>query len=309
MIPPTKRSRSELIFNYELNEENYGKSGLDPNSNKIKDEWKIDFDLLRQKINEKTKLLILNTPNNPTGKILSESELDEIAKIVQEYPNLYILSDEVYEHMIFDEYAKLPRMATRLFDRTISIMSAGKIFSATGIRVGWAIGPSKLIKQINSIHQYSSFCLYDPLQNTIADCLDAANNEYKGQKSYYDWLRLHYANRRNFFMSEIIKTNYFKNSNFFVPEGGYFVVADISGEEVAKNNYGFEEDNLTDEKQFRFDYTKDFKFLLNMAHEMKVVGIPLTPFYTEENRHLGENYVRLAFCKEVKTLTTAFERL
>jgi len=312
MIPPARRSRSELVFSYELDEDYYDKSGetaKNPNLNAIKDDWKIDFDLLRQKINHKTKLLILNTPNNPTGKILSEAELDEIAKIVKDFPNLYILSDEVYEHMVFDEYIKLPRMATRLFDRTISIMSAGKVFSATGIRIGWAIGPANLIKQINSVHQYSSFCLFDPLQNTIADCLEAANNEYKGQKTYYDWLRIHYANRRNFFMSEIIKTEYFKNSNFFVPEGGYFVVADISDEEVAKKNYGFEEDNLTGEKDYSFDYSKDFNFLLNMAHERRVVGIPLTPFYTQENKHLGENLVRLAFCKEVKTLVTAFERL
>jgi len=311
MIPPKPRSREELKFYYELDENNYTKNdpSKDANSNVIKDEWKIDFDLLKQKINSKTKLLILNTPNNPTGKILSYEELDEIVKIVKDFPNLYILSDEVYEHQIFDNYKTLPRMAHKLYEKTISVMSAGKIFSATGIRIGWAIGPAKLIKQINSIHQYSSFCLFDPVQITVADCLDAANNEYKGQSSYNEWLRIHYANRRNLLLSEISKTEYFKNSNFFVPEGGFFTVVDISSEKVENKNYGFEEDNLIGEKEFKFDYTKDFEFCLNMANDKKVVAIPLTPFYTDENKHLGENYVRLAFCKEIKTLTTAFERL
>jgi len=309
LIPPKHRNNSEFKLNYSLDENNYYNSINDPNLNLIKDEWKIDYDLLRSKINSKTKLLIINTPNNPTGKILSEEDLDLIIDIVKDYPNLYILSDEVYEHMIFDDYKYLPRIATKLFDRTISIMSGGKIFSATGVRVGWAIGPTNLIKQISSVHQYSSFCLFEPIQNTIADCLDAANNPYKGFSNYYEWLRVHYANRRNFFINQIPNIHYFKDSNFFVPEGGYFAVLDISGEKVENIDYGFEEDNIKGENNKRINYTKDYNFLFNMANNKKVVGIPLTPFYTEENKHLGQKYIRLAFCKEVKTITTAFERL
>jgi len=232
-----------------------------------------------------------------------------VVDIVKDYPNLYILSDEVYEHMIFDNFNSLPRFSRKLFDKTISIMSGGKIFSATGIRIGWAIGPSKLIKQINSVHQYSSFCLFDPLQNTMADCLDSANNPYKGFSNYYEWLRTHYANRRNYFLNQIAKCKYFYNSNFFIPDGGYFVLADISKEKMENNNYGFDEDNITGDKNHKFEYTKDFQFLLNMAIDKKVVGIPLTPFYTNENKYLAENYIRLAFCKEIKTIDDAVERL
>lgn len=310
MIAPKFRNKLELKFN--LDENSYFTNNQESKNyeSHFKDDWKIDFELLAKTVNEKTKLLILNTPNNPTGKILTQEELDEIIKIVEKYPNLYILMDEVYEHQVFDKYHILPR-SQKLFNKTISIMSAGKIFSATGVRVGWAIGPEYLIKQINAIHQYNSFCIYDPLQNTIADCLDAANKPYKGASNYYEYIRMHFMNKRNHLLNEVIKTNYFRNSNFFIPEGGFFAVCDISQEKehTISKNYGFEEDNLTKDKNFIFNYTKDFTFLLNMAIDRKVVGVPLTPFFTDENKHIGENFVRLAFCKQTKTLNTALERL
>lgn len=307
MIPPKPRNKKEIKLKYELDENNY--SDIPSSSNFIKDEWKIDFDLLRKTINEKTKVLVLNTPNNPTGKILSEEELDEIASIVRKYPNLYVIMDEVYEHMIFDNHKALPRMATRLWDRTISICSAGKIFSNTGIRIGWIVAPERLMKQVNAVHQYTCFCLYDPIQNTIADCLDLANDSYKNKTTYYDWIRLHYMNRRNYLLNEVVKTKHFENSNFWIPEGGYFAVSDITQEKVENKNYGFEDDNLMNVKDYKFNYTKDFNFTLNMANDKNVVGIPFTPFFTKENKHLGENFVRLAFCKEAITIKTAVDRL
>jgi kynurenine--oxoglutarate transaminase/cysteine-S-conjugate beta-lyase/glutamine--phenylpyruvate transaminase len=289
MIPPKFRSKSE-----------YKNLSLKT----PKDEWKIDFEKFKNSLNDKTKLIILNTPNNPSGKILTYDELSELAKIIKNYPRIVILMDEVYEHMVFDEFQELPRMVKLegLWDRCISIMSAGKFFSATGIRLGWCIGPKKLITIVNSIHQFSSFCQYDPLQLALADTLNDANKPYKGFKDYYTWLRQHFINSRNYFVENLAKIEHF-DLDFYFPDGGYFIIADISkkqnlplykfeGEENQENNYG-----------------KDFNYLLNLAHERKVVGIPCSNFYTEPNRHYGENFIRFAFCKQKKTMDDAFNNL
>ncbi len=316
MIQPNFRSKEKLNFKYELDEDNYkeyvDKFHEENSNNNEFDEWRINFDLLQQKINNKTKLLILNTPNNPTGKILSEDELDKIVNIVKEYPNLYIISDEVYEHFIFNrKYKSIPRIATKLYERTITIMSAGKLFSATGIRIGWGIGPSNLIKQVSAIHQYGTFCLYDPLQTTIADCLEEAKNEYKGISNYYEWLKIHYENRRNYCLNEFSKIEYFSNTKFFVPEAGFFIIADISNEKIENKNYSklFDEINSNNESFIDDNIQKNKRFLDNMAYEKRVIAVPLSSFYTEENKHLGENYIRIAFCKEVKTINQAIENL
>ena len=109
----------------------------------FKDTWTIDFDKFEETLNEKTRLLILNSPNNPTGKVLTKDELIRISKILEKYPNIVVLSDEVYEHMIYDDYESLPRLATipGMWEKTITMMSSGKTFSCTGNRVAWAIGP------------------------------------------------------------------------------------------------------------------------------------------------------------------------
>ena len=267
----------------------------------INNEWKFDFERLEKSLSDKTRLLILNTPNNPTGKILSHEELTQISKILTKYPDVIIIMDEVYEHMVYDQHNYLPRMANveGMWDRTISLMSAGKFLSATGIRIGWCIGPQKLLKIVNTVHQYNSFCLHDPTQLAISESLEIAQQPYKGFDNYYSWLRNHYLESRNYFLKNLAKIKNF-DSDFYLPEGGYFVIADIS----AKNNtpkYRFE-----GEEEIENNYSKDFNYLLNLAYEKQIVGIPCSPFYTCENRALGERFIRLAFCKKKETMDKAF---
>ena len=105
------------------------------------DDWTVDFELLKKSLNEKTKLLVLNTPNNPTGKILSYDELRKIAKIMEEFPKVIIVLDEVYEfNLLGNKYEELPRFSNLpgMWDRSVTIHSAGKIFTITGVRIGWA---------------------------------------------------------------------------------------------------------------------------------------------------------------------------
>jgi aspartate/methionine/tyrosine aminotransferase len=289
MIPPKIREKSEY-FNL-IN---------DGNANKIKDNWEIDFEKLEKAFSDKTKLLILNTPNNPTGKILSYEELKQIKNILDKYPKVVVVMDEVYEHMIYDEYEELPRMATLdgMWDRTVSILSAGKIYSCTGIRIGWCIGPKEIIRKTAAVYQFNSFCLYEPIQNAIADCLDISNQPYEGYDNYYKWLRAKYENNRHYLVESLAKNKNF-DLNIWLPEGGYFVVADISTKNE-ESKYKLEGDENVD-----VNYSKDFNFVINTANEKKVVLIPCSPFYTRENATHGENFVRIAYCKKKDTLDKA----
>jgi aspartate/methionine/tyrosine aminotransferase len=139
------------------------------------DDWVIDFELFEKSLNPKTKLLILNTPHNPSGKVFSEEELAEVARILQKHPQVIVIEDNVYEGMTFDEYFKkpLPKLCFQpgMYERSLSIYSAGKIFAATGVRSGWVIGPSNLIRSVRSVHQYNVFCSYNVLENTVANSL------------------------------------------------------------------------------------------------------------------------------------------
>jgi len=287
MIPSKLRELSEYS--------NLGKPGL-----KLDDSWKLDFDKLKKSVSNKTKLIIINSPHNPSGKVFTQEELEQIADIISPYPNLFLLSDEVYEHMIYDDIKKLPRFANvkGMWDRTISIMSAGKIFSATGTRIGWGIGPQKLIHAVFACNQYNSFCLYGPLQQTIADCLDQAMSPYNGEENYYVWLRKHYENNRNYFLKKLAECG--KGLKFWLPQGGYVVVCDISNQKINKQ-YSFEGENC--------EYTKDFQYLLQLAHENRVIGIPVSPFFIPEHAKNGENMIRFAFCKKKETIDRFFEHL
>jgi aspartate/methionine/tyrosine aminotransferase len=297
MIPPKQRSKEDFIVEGD-------EATITNHYSKIKDTWQIDFDKLETALNDKTKILVLNTPNNPTGKILTHEELQRVAKLLEKYPRVIVIMDEVYEYMIYNEYEELPRMANipGMWDRTLSLMSAGKIFSATGVRVGWGIGPKHLIAKATAIFQFNSFCMYDPLQVAIAECLDIANKPYMGFDTYFKWLRHHYLQQRNYFISNLAKSKGF-NLNFFLPEGGYFIVAELKSVVVPATKFRLEGDE--DSKEF---YLKDFNYLIDLSNQKGIVGIPCSAFYTPANKTVRENYIRLAFCKQTATLDRALAK-
>ncbi len=265
------------------------------------EKWSFDFEKLKQLLNKNTKILILNTPNNPTGKILTYDELKQIAEILKDYPRVAVIMDEVYDEMVYDPWTVLPRMATieGMWDRTMTIFSAGKFFSATGIRIGWCIAPKHLISIVNSVHQFSQFCIYEPLQIAVADSLADAEKPYMGYENYFKWLRAHYADHRDYMVDKLQKLGL----KFFVPEGGYFVIVDISdSKNEPKHKFEGEEDEEN-------NLPKDFNYTLNLAHEKGVVAIPCSAFYTPEHSKNGENYIRIAFCKNKEAIDDMFKRL
>lgn len=294
LIPPKIRKREEYSH---INTENLKST--------IKDDWTFDFKRFEDTINERTKYIMINSPNNPTGKIYSMDELKEIARIIEKKaPRAIVISDEVYEHIFYDNHTSFPRFANvpGMWDRTISMYSAGKIFSCTGIRIGWAVGPEYLIKPLNICHQYNSFCVYEPLQNTVADCLNQCEMPYEGFNSYFDWYRNQYNKSRNHLINGLAnKTELFKQPewklDFWLPEGGYFIVGDISEART-------EQDHVLEGEEGK-KYTKDFAYSVNLAYKKKVTTIPLSIFYTPENRHYGDKFVRFSFCKKLSTLDSA----
>jgi aspartate/methionine/tyrosine aminotransferase len=296
MIPPKLRNKSEFL---------YGGEDLMNHYSNFRDEWKIDFDAFEKSLSNRTSLVILNTPNNPTGKILTTEELTRFAKILEKYPNVVVLMDEVYEYMIYDDFKTLPRMANiqGMWDRTITMMSAGKFFSATGCRIGWGIGPRHLLKKVNAVYQYNSFCLYEPIQLAIADSLQMAEKPYKGFNNYYLWLRNYYLLSRNYFVQQLANCDGF-NLNFYIPEGSYFILASLADREVMETNYRLEGDEKMSGK-----YLKDYNYLIEMAHRQKIVGIPCNVFYTDVNKHIGQNFVRFAFCKIKSTMDKAIHNM
>jgi len=299
LIPPKLRNKSE-----------YSGITVDKLQTKIKDDWGFDFKKFEAALNDKTKIVIINSPNNPTGKIYTMDELTEIANIIKKKaPNALVISDEVYEHIYYDDHSFFPRMANvpGMWDRTVSVYSAGKIFSCTGLRVGWAIGPEEIIRCLNTIQQYNAFCMYEPVQNTIADCLTAMDKPYEGFPTYLDWYRNTYNLSRNHMINGLAnKATLFDKKewkmDFWMPEGSYFIVGDISNADF-QQKHALEGDDLATTK-----YSKDFSYAINLAYEKKVNITPLSVFYTPENKHYGDKYIRFSFCKKLSTIDDAINK-
>lgn len=236
--------------------------------------WAIDFDYLAGLFNHKTKLILINTPHNPTGKVFTADEMSQIAVLCLEH-DVLALVDEVYEHIIFDEYqhvtmAKLPGMRPR----TLHISSLGKTFSATGWKVGWVVAPPELTQAAFRAHQFMTFCGAAPLQEAAAVALETAT-------TYYEELRAMYQAKRDLLVDGL------KGAGLrpLVPQGTYFVMVDISG----------------------LGFADDVAFCRYLTTEIGVAAIPPSAFY--HNPQDGAGLARFAFCKRDEVLLVAAERL
>ncbi len=237
--------------------------------------YKIDWEIVRQKISKKTKLIIINSPHNPTGSILTANDLDELEKIVAN-TNIFLISDEVYEHIIFDEVIHQsillrPFLAARSF----VISSFGKTFHTTGWKVGYCVAPAYMTTEFRKIHQYLTFSTATPLQYAIAD--------YLQNPSPYLELPKFYETKRNKFI-ELIQNTRFK---YIKTEGTYFQLLDYSA--------------ITDEK--------DTDFAIRLTKEFGVGAIPISVFYSPNNAENEAKILRFCFAKTNETLEMAAEKL
>ncbi|CAL1701426.1 unnamed protein product [Somion occarium] len=267
---------------------------LHPKQSKEKissNDWTIDFEELRRAITPRTKMIIINTPHNPVGKVFTREELEGIAALAEEF-NLLVMSDEVYETLVYDgkqhvRFATLPGM----WDRTVTVGSAGKMFAATGWRVGWLIGPESIIKPTLAATTRIVFCSNSPLQEAAAAGIEEAVD-----RKFFETQRGEYEERRNILTACFDKVGL----RYTHPEGTYFILLDIS--------------NIQWPENFPFPESvegrgRDFKACWFIAMEIGVSSIPVSEFYCEEHVNIGEQYARFGFCKDIETLKHAAQRL
>lgn len=254
-------------------------------------EWTIDFEELESTINSRTKMIVLNTPQNPTGKVLSKEELVKVADLAVKH-NLIILSDEVYDRLHYSEFHRIATLNEDIGRLTLTVGSAGKTFSATGWRVGWLIGHPDLIKYVAAAHTRICFTVNTPLQHATANALIEARTN-----SYYD------DQVKSFREKYRIFTKIWDDLGlpYTEPEGGYFLLVNFSKVHIPE---GYEFPAEVTEGRAR-----DFKLAYWLIKEFGVVAIPPTEFYTKPNEHIAENYLRFAVCKDDHLLVEAVERL
>ncbi len=192
--------------------------------------WTLDVRALERAVGPKSKLLILNSPHNPTGTVLTREEMEAVAAVVRAHPGLLVISDEVYKYTVYDETSSHVHFASLdgMFDRTVTLSSAGKTFSITGWQAGWCVGPARLIKPIQLLLPFVQFCVSTPMQQALASVLTLADGPYEGFPSYYAWLTDMYRQKRALLADGLERAG-------IVPmdgQGGFFMICDTSGVEV-----------------------------------------------------------------------------
>lgn len=236
-------------------------------------DWALDVDALRDAVSDRTRLILLNSPHNPTGAVLSREEMEAVARIARER-DLVVVTDEVYEHLAYDRehvpMASLPGMR----ERTVTISSAAKTFSVTGWKIGWVCAPPPLLTAVRTAKQYLTYVSGAPFQPAIATALRLGDD-------YYTGLRDRLRNQRDLLASGLAEIGF----EVFPSRGTYFVTTDV--------------------RPMGFDDGVDF--CLSLPERCGVVAVPHSVFY--DNVEAGRHLVRWAFCKRPEVLEEALNRL
>ena len=237
--------------------------------------WWFDRDEVRAAFSPRTRLLVLNTPHNPTGKVFTREELEFLGGLC-EGSGASVLSDEVYEHLVFAP-ARHVRPATLpvLAPRTVTVSSGGKTFSLTGWKIGWAIAPPPLRDALQRAHQFITFAVASPLQAAMAVALRLPDGYFNGLADLYRGKR-----------DRLVQGLRGAGLEAFTPEGSYFAMARVP-------------------ERFADDVT----FCKHLVRDVGVAAIPPSVFYAPEHRHLGQRFARFAFCKTDAVLDEAVRRL
>jgi len=238
-------------------------------------DYRLEADELEAAVTERTRLILLNSPHNPTGRVLDAAELAAVADVARRH-DLLVVTDEVYEHLTFEDHAHVP-IATLpgMFDQTVTISSSGKTFSFTGWKIGWATGPADLVAAVEGAKNWLSYSSGAPFQPAIAHALDH-------EESFHRQLRDDLARRRDFLCDGLDALGL----EVHVPQGTYFVTTDVSS----------------------LGHVDGRAFCAAMAERAQVVAIPSQVLYEDDSAH-GRHLIRWAFCKEQDVLVEGIRRL
>eukprot|EP01128_Nolandella_sp_AFSM9_P006240 TRINITY_DN3164_c0_g1_i1.p1 TRINITY_DN3164_c0_g1~~TRINITY_DN3164_c0_g1_i1.p1 ORF type:complete len:426 (-),score=106.08 TRINITY_DN3164_c0_g1_i1:46-1323(-) len=255
--------------------------------------YTIDIPALKAALTPKTKLILMNNPHNPSGKMFTREELTAVAEVIQSYGDrILVASDEVYEFITYGE--EFVRMCTipGMWERTVTISSASKTFSVTGWKIGWCYGPSDLIDCIARAHQFCSFSIATPLQEAVAVALVEAQ-----KNNYFPELLESYGRKREL----LLKTLRGAGFKPVVPQGSFFILCNIDDREL-------EEGQGTDKSLTGlFLDAKDWNFCRWLTTEVGVAAIPCSAFYYGDKK--SHSWIRFAFCKEDEELIAAADLL
>lgn len=234
--------------------------------------FKVDWDTVKSQINNRTKMIIINTPQNPIGTVFSETDMLQLQEITKG-TDIIVLSDEVYEHIVFDgEKHQSACLFSDLKSRSFVVASFGKTFHNTGWRIGYCCAPKALMSEFRKVHQFNVFCVNHPMQKALTEYLEKENN--------YLELSDFYQEKRDSFLS-LIKDSRFK---FTASKGTYFQLLDYS--EITKEN--------------------DVDFAKRLTIENKLASIPISVFY---NTEVNSKILRFCFAKKDETLKRAADIL
>ena len=241
-------------------------------------DWSFDRDELRRTFNQKTKAIIVCNPNNPTGKVFTQEEMEFIAGLCQEFDAL-CFTDEIYEHILYPrEGADIRHISMAqidgMRDRTVVVNSMSKTYSVTGWRVGYCIAPPEITSAIRKVHDFLTVGAAAPLQVAGAYALSLP-------QEYYATLQTDYRARRDLLLPTLEAAGF----KTFVPDGAYYIMTDITA----------------------FGFSDDVEFTKHLIREIGVACVPGSSFYSEPS--LGHQQVRFCFCKKDETLFAAAERL
>jgi aspartate/methionine/tyrosine aminotransferase len=237
-------------------------------------EWTFDERELRAAFHAQTKAIILNTPNNPTGKVFTRSELELIRDLCVEF-NVLAITDEIYEHILYDGTQHISMASLEgMSERTVTINGLSKSYSVTGWRVGWAVGPPAITNAIRKVHDFLTVGAPAPLQEAGAAALGLP-------RAYYENLANGYCARRDRLMPALTEAGF----RCFRPRGAYYVMTDISA----------------------FGFSDDVAFTKYLVKEIGVAAVPGSSFYNDPRD--GAKQVRFAFCKKDATLDEAGKKL
>jgi aminotransferase len=267
------------IVQFEPFYENYGPDsqlcGAEPRYVKLyAPDWSFDREELRRAFNPRTKAIIVNSPNNPTGKVFTREELEFIAGLCQEFDALAI-TDEIYEHIVYDGAVHIPIASLPgMRERSILVNSMSKTYAVTGWRVGWVLAPPDLSDSIRKVHDFLTVGAAAPLQEAGAIALGLPDD-------YYEHLSTDYAARR----SHMLETLESVGVRPFVPRGAYYVMSDIS----------------------TLNFTDDVEFVRHLIEKVGVAAVPGSSFYSQKSG--GSQQVRFCFCKKYETLELARRHL
>jgi len=253
--------------------------------------WRLDMDELAAAFSPRTRLLIINTPHNPVGKVFSRDELTAMAELIQRHSarpenrEVFVLSDEVYEWMTYDGTPHV-RMATLpgMWERTVTLGSAGKTFSVTGWKIGWAIAPPALAHALVMAHQWIPFTVATPLQEAVAVATESAVAE-----GYFDWLSAMYQAKRDTLLAALDDAGLAPTR----PQGSYFILAETGHLDVP----------------VPAGEARDVAVCRHLTAQVGVAAIPPSAFYSPAHAPLVANLARFTFCKTDPILAEASRRL